>query len=174
MNYFFRIMGAPDTQVSATFIADLFTNIAIPVRDENTGALSSFRLYSADGLGRFYNSSGSILASGPTQRVRNLGATGTMRYNTPVSFIVDANAQYGVELITTTQTQTFDEVVEAYVDPVISIDPAYRSAYSLALSDGVSNLAPTVTTTPEPASFVLVGAGLLGVVSIVRRRRNAP
>ena len=63
----------------------------------------------------------------------------------------------------------------AYVDPRIYIDPAYLAAHpgaTLEISPGVGNIGPTATV-PEPASWLMMIAGLGAVGGVVRRRRTA-
>ena len=128
-------------------------------------------MYSADGAGKYYGPGGTALAAGPSKRSRQFLSPGTLRFNAPVDFVVDANAEYGVELFVTARAEA-PNTADAYLDPVIALDPAYRGAYSLVLSAGVSNLGPTATTAPEPGSLALLGAGVLGVVGIGRRRQR--
>jgi len=170
MNYFFRFDGAPGT-VSASFAADMFTSIAEPKLDEVTSAVSQFDIFTPfGGSGQFYDANGAILARGPTQRVQ-LTNTGTSRFNGSVDFTVDANTEYQIQLFASARTEA-PNTANAYIDPVITIGQSFAGRYTLRLSDGVSNLGPATTTVPEPGSLALVGAGLLSVAWVVRRRQR--
>ncbi len=171
MNYFFKFLGAPGTLVSATFLSDMFASVSTPVHDEETGAIASFRLYATNRSDHFYDPSGNILANGPTKEVRLRLRTGMLRYNTPVDFMVDANAQYGIELLAYAQTETLGLLAEAWIDPSITIAPAQQSSYSLLMSAGVSNLSPSMTAVPEPGSLGLLAAGLSSIMGLRRYRR---
>jgi hypothetical protein len=61
----------------------------------------------------------------------------------------------------------------AFVDPYIEVDPSFlnASSYTIILSPGFAN--NPLTSTPEPASFLLVGIGLGGTM-LVRRRFLLP
>jgi hypothetical protein len=63
----------------------------------------------------------------------------------------------------------------AFIDPSIYIDSGFADAadYSVILSTDVGNPAPA-SSVPEPASFVLLGSGLVATVSRFRRRLSAP
>jgi len=54
-----------------------------------------------------------------------------------------------------------------FVDPVFSFGAGVGAEYSFLLSEGIGNSAPV----PEPASFVLLIAGVLAL-SLVRTRRR--
>jgi hypothetical protein len=177
MNYFFRILGAPGTRVPGTFTADMFVSMLGLGEDERSGGYAEFDLYSPDTMGWFYDPNG-MRQNGPRHFLRFMGSSngfGSRRFNSPVSFTLDANAEYGVRLRATAQVQSYPEqlTAHAYIDPVIAIDPTFQSAYSLVLSPGVSNLAPTASTVPEPRSLALLATGVLGIAGIVRRRQRA-
>jgi hypothetical protein len=57
----------------------------------------------------------------------------------------------------------------AFADPIIYLDPTFTNAanYALTLSSGIGNQAPV----PEPASFLMMGVGVAGLVWRLRRRR---
>jgi hypothetical protein len=57
--------------------------------------------------------------------------------------------------------------MSGYIDPVITIDPAYAGRFSVVQSD-----IPLVAV-PEASTWALLLAGLGGVAGVVRRRSRA-
>jgi hypothetical protein len=57
-------------------------------------------------------------------------------------------------------------------DPHMFVDPTFPDAanYSIVLSPGVGNAVPTI---PEPATWVLMGLGMVGLAGLTRLRKRA-
>lgn len=90
-----------------------------------------------------------------------------------LSDTVTSNSVFTVELFDQASIGAGSDVVS--IDPVIGIDPSFGSSanYSIELSNGVGNFAPT--SVPEPSSGLIVLVGLLGllIVLVNVERRNA-
>jgi hypothetical protein len=67
--------------------------------------------------------------------------------------------------------QSFADLTQAasFVDPYLTIDPAFAGQYSLSFSDGIAN-DPPITQAPEPNTVLiyLLGTALLGWLSARR------
>ncbi len=74
---------------------------------------------------------------------------------------------------TSSQTASFNTAkalaaTSAYTG--VSTDWAFEQIGGDGQSFMVDGIPPTITTTPEPSSFVLLGTGILGTVGVLRRR----
>jgi hypothetical protein len=60
----------------------------------------------------------------------------------------------------------------AFADPFIEVDPNFANAsnYQIIVSQGIGNGPAAASSTPEPASFALVGIAL-GCVGLLRRKK---
>lgn len=74
---------------------------------------------------------------------------------------------------------TFEVIPEDYINalkanPDFSVPdlPVYLGWTTLENANNVFDTFVTVTAVPEPSTFILLGAGLLGLVGIARRRRS--
>ena len=92
-------------------------------------------------------------------------ACGTHSFVDVLAF--DANASYGVVMMTITSNFLGGGTGYALLDPIFAVDPQYAGAYSLRFSEGVANGA--IAAVPEPESMLLLAAGLLLIGA--RRRR---
>src|SRR5262249_16007384 len=79
-----------------------------------------------------------------------------------------------LSLIANTNLGNTSESGSGFIDPILTIDPAFARAaeFSLVFSDGVGN---TLAATPIPAALPLfgTGVGLVGFVGWWRKKRGA-
>lgn len=178
-------LGGTTYQVQGMTSGGVTFNISTN-NDESTGtdqlfANTSVQLY-ANTLGSSDTSIDELMISSPghsfTDGYMNLfgvfSESHTGEANTTVSFVVTTNDG--------TQTHIFDGLTDDNTDNWIFLTTTNGEYItSVSLSDTrfyalqnltVSGVSPLVTTTPEPASMVLFGAGLLGLAGLHRRPRN--
>jgi hypothetical protein len=77
----------------------------------------------------------------------------------------------GLEVTAGQVSSTGPENSSSSADPLIVVDPSFANAaeYSIVVSPGVAN---SVETAPEPGTFLMLGAGLVGLGLGLRIRRS--
>jgi len=85
-----------------------------------------------------------------------------------------ANAYYHIDLLASATAGIALGSASAFIDPYIQIDPSFADAakYSIVLSQGIGNIAGSVSTTPLPPALPMFGAGLLALGAIGYRKRR--
>lgn len=175
-------MGGTTYQLQGTTASGVTFNISTN-NEDSTGvdqlyANTSVQLY-ANALGSSDTSIDQLLINSPGHRFTdmffNLFGVFTENHaggaNTTVAFVVTTNDG--------TKTYTFDGLTDDNTDNWIFLNTANGEYItSVSLSDTrfyalqnltVSGVSPLVTTTPEPASMLLMSSGLLGLASLRRR-----
>lgn len=84
------------------------------------------------------------------------------------TYSIMANTYYHIDISASASVYS-DGTATAYIDPYIEIDPNFldKDKYHIVLSPGIDNI---VSTVPLPASLPMLGAGLLGLIGIARRK----
>jgi hypothetical protein len=161
VNYYFAVYNTDGTTgvvVALDFAYSLFTQEdAGP--GNNTQAQASVQVRTQlDEVGAQVGSFGNAATAGGVLHINALSGESNSSSNA-VSIFATAGGNQGS--------------ASSWADPIITIDPSFvnTAGFTIAISDGVGNTA--ASTTPEPASFVLVGLALSGA-ALFRRRSGRP
>jgi PEP-CTERM motif-containing protein len=115
--------------------------------------------------------------TGEIDGVIDQGKSGSL--NSSSSFLVPTNTVIEMEILALVNPGgTFPGTVTAYMDPIVSLDPSDGSGLTLVLSQGVTQglgesatTGPTTTSgVPEPATYAMLGVGLLAMGGLRYRR----
>jgi len=149
-SYYFTVSGGPDGTTVPLLVFYSMTATASQTVSASSLALLNVRSY----------------IDGASAEVGNLGlASQSMSGFLRINYLIGTAYDPG----SVTLQASASGPSTAFVDPFIEVDPSFlnASSYSVTVSPGIGNSA--LSSTPEPASFALVGVGLIGAM-LVRRR----
>ncbi|CAN5609661.1 hypothetical protein BH10ACI4_BH10ACI4_28470 [soil metagenome] len=161
----YSVTGLPGDVQSATFsildgqqnfIADQFVQYDVTISPEPVSNGRLIMTYSTSGFGIFRL----ITSLSPTSPVAITGAFMGNAYD-PVKTYVDGDRLFAAYFIPGTYT---------LVQPAVYLGDARLPIASASFTITQTYIDPTPTTvTPEPASLIMVGSGLIGIGGLLRR-----
>lgn len=180
MRYYFSIVGTPGTDVPIQF--EGITRTSVNSGNGLGGAKASLISYDQRGTSALlvdrYCSNGPFPGVGAGTNLCSLSASSfsvggrfqSVASGTDFSGYLDLIAYAG---FIGTSSSLFN--VQAFIDPVISIDPTFLASnpgFSIVVSQGLGN-GEIAAAVPEPAAWVMMLAGFGAIGGAMRRMREA-
>jgi hypothetical protein len=133
--------------------------------DGVTIPLIIFYSLSASGQGNGQSATAQISAGGEEAEAYSTQSPGTLGGYLDVSYVTGQEGSITLQVSASGGS-------EASADPYIEIDPSFAGAsnYSIVVSQGVGNVAPSGV--PEPGTIALCGGGFLALFYGLRRRKR--
>jgi hypothetical protein len=108
---------------------------------------------------------GAAIAAGTTFTLtinQTLPGIGTGDFSATLAGVISQNSSTGMVTFTVTSVTVGGAKYDVLSNPLVLVPPS--------TNNGVSTIQGQVTSVPEPASLLLLGAGLIAVAGVVRRK----